>query len=306
MSSGSSDASDSNCELRDFLRTRRARLSPQDAGLPPAPGVRRVPGLRREEVARLAGVSVDYYVRLERGRDLNVSDSVLDAVARALRLDPADHAHLRALAHPRSSRRGGVVAPQRLRASLRLMLDRLDNVPALILGRRTDVLAANPLAQALFTDFDALPARERNMARYLFLDPDARIRLTDWEQAARDTIASLHLYVGQHRADPGLRDLIGDLADRSTDFRRWWARHEVAACAYGTRRFRHPLVGGLTLSNESFVPTDDPDLRFHLLTAEPGSPDRRALDLLAGWTTASIPRMSHPRSEAEGVRQGKK
>ncbi|MGA5552684.1 helix-turn-helix domain-containing protein [Streptomyces pseudogriseolus] len=295
MSSGSSGGPGGNPELRDFLRARRARLSPEDTGLPPGAGVRRVPGLRREEVARLAGVSVDYYVRLERGRNLNVSDSVLDAVARALRLDSTESAHLRALARPRPSRRRATPEPpQRVRPSLRLMLDRLDDVPVMILGRRTDVLAANRLARVLFTDFDALPARERNMARYLFLAPGARTRLPDWERSARDTVAALHLYTGRHRDDPALPALIGDLSLHSDEFRRWWAHHEVATCTHGTARFHHPLVGGLTLSNESFTPTDDPDLRLHLLTAEAGSPDRQALDLLAGWTAAPAERPAHP------------
>lgn len=286
MNSGTPGDRSDNRELRDFLRARRARLSPQDAGLPPTPGIRRVPGLRREEVARLAGISADYYIRLERGRDLNASDSVLDAVARALRLTPAEHTHLRALSRSRPSRRGTAAAPQRLRPSLRLMLDRLGDVPALVLGRRADVLAVNHLARVLFTDFEALPTRERNMARYVFLDPEARTRLSDWEQAARDTVASLHLYSGRHRSDPALHTLVGELSVRSDDFRRWWGRHEVAACVHGTTRFRHPLVGDLTLSNESFVPSDDPDLRLHLLTAEPGSPDQQALGLLASWTAS--------------------
>ncbi|GAA2458362.1 helix-turn-helix transcriptional regulator [Streptomyces glaucus] len=273
---------DGNCELRQFLRARRARLTPQEAGLSPGPRIRRVQGLRREEVARLAGVSVDYYVRLERGRPLNVSDSVLDAVARALRLDPAEHAHLHALTRRQHSRRDGAVPPQRVRPSLRLVLDRLDDVPALILGHRTDVLAANRPARLLFTDFDARPARERNMARYLFLDPEAPARLPDWEEAARRVVAALHLYTGRHRTDPALPALIGELSARSDDFRRWWARHEVASCAHGRVRFRHPLAGDLTLSHESFAPADDPGLSFVLLTAEPGSPSHRALRILAG------------------------
>ncbi|MFC9285102.1 helix-turn-helix domain-containing protein [Streptomyces sp. NPDC057052] len=301
MSSRSPGDRNDNCELRDFLRARRARLSPKDAGLPSAPGIRRVPGLRREEVARLAGVSVDYYVRLERGRSLNVSDSVLDAVGRALRLTPAEHTHLHTLVRSQSSRRGAPVAPQRLRPSLRLMLDRLDDVPALILGRRTDVLAANHLARVLFTDFDALPARERNMARHLFFDSGARTRLTEWEKAARDTVASLHLYAGRHRTDPALHALIGELSVHSADFRHWWAQHEVAACAHGTTRFHHPLVGGLTLGNESFVPTDDPDLRLHLLTAEPGSPDQQALGLLASWTASPAGGLPHARTTRSGL-----
>ncbi|MFF2384648.1 helix-turn-helix domain-containing protein [Streptomyces sp. NPDC058108] len=282
MSSATPGGRLDNGELRDFLRTRRARLSPEDAGLPTSPGIRRVPGLRREEVARLAGVSVDYYVRLERGRQLNVSDSVLDAVARALRLGPVEHTHLYALARPRphAQRDSSRMPPQRLHPSLRLMLDRLDGVPAMILGRRMDVLAVNRPARLLFTDFDARPVRDRNMVRYLFLDPGARTRLLDWEGTARATVASLHLYAGRHRTDPLLPGLVGELSAHSDDFRRWWARHELTACLHGSTRFRHPLVGTLTLSNETFTPADDPDVHLHLLTAEPGSADRQALDLL--------------------------
>ncbi|MFE5138382.1 helix-turn-helix domain-containing protein [Streptomyces fagopyri] len=283
-----------NGELRDFLRTRRARLSPGEAGLPSVPGIRRVPGLRREEVARLAGVSADYYVRLERGRHLNVSDSVLDAVARALRLDAVERTHLYALArpHPHAHRDSQRMPPQRLQPSLRLMLDRLEDVPAMILGRRLDVLAVNRPARLLFADFDARPVRDRNMVRYLFLDPEAKTRLIDWEKTARATVASLHLYTGRHRADPALPGLVGELSLHSDDFRRWWARHELTACLHGSTRFRHPLVGTITLSNEIFTPADDPDLHLHLLTAAPGGADRQALDLLASWTAEPAPHTS--------------
>ncbi|MGW2054229.1 helix-turn-helix transcriptional regulator [Streptomyces sp. NPDC001840] len=272
-----------NSELREFLRSRRARITPEAVGLSPQPGTRRVPGLRREEVAQLAGVSVDYYVRLERGRGANVSEAVLDAVARALLLDDTERAHLYALARPARSRRRPL-PPQRVRAGLYRILDTLGDTPALILGRRTDVLAANRLARAFYTDFDALPHRERNMARFIFLDEAARELYTDWEHSARGTVAALHLYAGAHPHDPQLAELIGELSVRDTDFRRWWADHDVLERTYGAKRYRHPLVGELTLDYEAFHPTGDPDQILGVHTAEPGSPSEHALRLLANWT----------------------
>jgi len=187
-------AQEANTELRDFLRSRRAKIAPQEAGLAPLPGARRVPGLRREEVAQLAGVSVDYYVRLERGRHLNVSASVLDAIARALRLNDLERAHLFRIAKPTRARPRSL-PPQRIRPGLQLLLDSLTDVPALVYGRRMDVLAANHLARALYTDFDALPARSRNMARLVFLDDHFHPLYADWEDTARSIVASLRLYL---------------------------------------------------------------------------------------------------------------
>ncbi|WP_230690020.1 helix-turn-helix domain-containing protein [Catellatospora paridis] len=270
-------------DLREFLRTRRARLTPGEAGLPDKPGIRRVPGLRREEVAQLAGVSVDYYVRLERGRGDNVSASVLDAVARALRLDAVERDHLFAVAKPA---RRAVLRPQQLRPAMLRVLDSFAGTPALIVGRRLDVLATNRLARALLTDFDARPPGERNMARYIFLDEAVRELYADWSTAARDTVAALHLYAGRHPHDPELAALVGDLSARDRDFRRWWANHDVLRCGDGTKRFRHPLVGELTLSYEAFTPTADPDLTLGVSIAAPGSPAERALRLLAERTAA--------------------
>lgn len=291
MSELSSDPG-GNTELREFLRSRRARITPEEAGLPPQPGTRRVPGLRREEVAHLAGVSVDYYVRLERGRGANVSEAVLDAVARALALNETERSHLFALARPTRARRRPM-PPQRVRPGLYRILDTLTDTPALVLGHRTDVLASNRLARALYTDFEALPHRERNMARFIFLDEAARDLYVDWERSARGTVASLHLYAGSHPQDPRLAELIGELSLRDPDFRRWWADHDVLRRTYGSKRYRHPLVGELILDYEALHPTGDQDQTLGIHTAEPGSPSEHALRLLAAWTgpptTAPLP-----------------
>jgi transcriptional regulator with XRE-family HTH domain len=276
-------AKEPNSELRDFLRTRRAKITPEEAGLPPQPGTRRVPGLRREEVAQLAGVSVDYYVRLERGRHLNVSASVLDAIARALRLTDLERAHLFRVAGPTRTR-PRPLPPQRVRPGLRLLLDSLTHVPALVYGRRMDVLAANHRARALYTDFEALPARSRNMARLVFLDDHFRSLYVDWEDAARGIVASPRLYAGRHPHDPALAELVGELSVQDADFRHWWADHDVFRRTHGTKRFHHPVVGDLVLGYEAFTPADDPEQTLGVFTAEPGSPSAERLNLLAGWS----------------------
>ncbi|MFE2883154.1 helix-turn-helix domain-containing protein [Streptomyces sp. NPDC059272] len=281
-------AQEPNSELRDFLRSRRARITPEEAGLAPAPGTRRVPGLRREEVAQLAGVSVDYYVRLERGRHLNVSASVLDAIARALRLTDLERAHLFRVARPCRTR-PRPLPPQRVRPGLRLLLDSLTEVPALVYGRRMDVLAANDLASALYTDFEALPARDRNMARLVFLDDDFRSLYADWEGAARGIVASLRLYAGRHPHDPALAELVGELSVLDADFRHWWADHDVFQRTHGTKHFHHPVVGDLVLAYEAFAPTDDPEQILGVSTAEPGSPSAERLQLLASWSRTPRP-----------------
>ncbi|MEV6008567.1 helix-turn-helix transcriptional regulator [Streptomyces sp. NPDC051976] len=280
-----SPGAEGNSDLREFLRSRRARLSPAEAGLDPGPGARRVPGLRREEVARLAGVSVDYYVRLERGRAANVSESVLDALARALRLDDTERGHLFAVARPARTGKHPQ-PPQRVRPGLYRVLETLPHTPALVVGHRTDVLATNRMARALYTDFDALPHRERNMARYIFLDPSARELYADWPGTARSTVAALHLYAGNHPHDTRLTELIGELSLHDTDFRRWWAAHDVLRRTSGTKRFHHPLVGDLELDYEALTPTGDPDQVLGIYTAEPGSPSARALRKLSEETDA--------------------
>ncbi|HEY3748690.1 MAG TPA: helix-turn-helix transcriptional regulator [Pseudonocardiaceae bacterium] len=273
-----------NTEFREFLRTRRARISPADVGLPPGPGTRRVQGLRREEVAMLAGVSVDYYIRLERGRNVNVSDTVLDAIARALRLNETERTHLFTVARPCRARRRPL-PPQRVRPGLRLVLESLIDLPAMVLGRRLDVLATNRMARALYTDFDALPHRERNMARYVFLDEGVRELYVDWPSAARGIVGTLHLYAGSYPHDPQLAELIGELSLQDKDFRRWWADHDVLQRTYGNKRYHHPVVGDMTLGYEALNPVGDPEQNIGLYTAEPGSPSEQALRLLASWTS---------------------
>ncbi|WP_371596310.1 helix-turn-helix transcriptional regulator [Streptomyces sp. NBC_00564] len=280
---------DRSTEIREFLRTRRARVTPEQAGLTPHPGARRVPGLRREEVAQLAGVSVDYYVRLERGRTQGVSPAVLEAVARALQLDDTERAHLFDLARPTETRvrRRRPLSPQRVRPVLYRALDSL-GAPAIVLGRRMDVLAANRLGYALFTDFQARPHRERNFARYVFLDEAAHALYADyWETAAGDCVATLHLYVGRHPDDPQLTELIGELSVQSDVFRRMWADHDVLAHTIGTKRLHHPLVGDLTLDYVVLAVEGDLDQNLTVLTPEPASPSAEALDILASWTHTS-------------------
>lgn len=272
-----------NVELREFLRSRRARLSPENAGLPARVGNRRVPGLRREEVAQLAGVSVDYYVRLERGRNVNVSESVLDALARALQLNPTERSHLFTVAKPTRARRRPL-PPLRVRAGLQRVVDSMVGIPAVLLGHRMDVLASNHLARALYFDFDDAPPRDRNMARFIFLDDAARGLYADWEGAARGVVASLRLYAGRHPNDPQLAELIGELSLRDEDFRGWWADHDVFQRSHGTKVYRHPVVGEMTLAYETLTPTGDPDLVLGLSTAQPGSPSEVALRLLDSWS----------------------
>ena len=271
-----------NVELREFLRSRRARVTPAAAGLPLRAGARRVPGLRREEVAQLADVSVDYYVRLERGRTANVSESVLDAVARALQLNDLERTHLFTLAKPRRAR-PRPLPPQHVRPGLRLVVDSITDAPALVLGRRLDVLAANPLARALFTDFDALPPHFRNMARLIFLHDHVRSLCTDWRATAQGIVANLRLYAGRNPHDPALAELVGDLSVQDPDFRRWWADHDVDQHTYGVRHCHHGLVGDLELGYEAFTPTDDPEQTLWVSTVQPGSLSEERLKVLASW-----------------------
>jgi transcriptional regulator with XRE-family HTH domain len=271
-----------NVELREFLRSRRARVTPAAAGLPLLPGPRRVPGLRREEVAQLAGVSVDYYVRLERGRTAGVSESVLEGVARALQLNELERTHLFTLAKPSRSR-PRPLPPQHVRPGLQLVVDSMTDVPVLVLGRRLDVLAANPLARALFTDFDALPPHFRNMARLIFLHDHVRSLCTDWRAAAQGIVANLRLYAGRYPDDPALAELVGDLSVQDPDFRRWWADHDVNQHTFGVRHCHHGLVGDLELGYEAFTPADDPEQTLWVSTVEPGSVSEERLKVLASW-----------------------
>ena len=269
--------------MAEFLRSRRARISPDEAGVVPYGGRRRVAGLRREEVAHLAGVSVDYYVRLEQGRAQNVSEAVIDAVARALRLDPQERDHLVRLTRPvRGARRPP--PPQRVRPQLRQLLEAMTDVAAYVVGRRTDVLATNRLGAALLTDFDALPPRQRNFARWDFGDEAAAAEVwVDWPAKAGDLVAFLHVDAGRHPNDPALAELVGELSMSSPTFRRLWAEHPVRDKGHATVQIRHPVVGTLDLAYESMRPTDDPDQTLITDSAPPGTPAVASLRLLASW-----------------------
>ncbi|RKE17554.1 helix-turn-helix domain-containing protein [Streptomyces sp. TLI_171] len=273
--------------LGEFLRTRRARLRPQDVGLTIATGRRRVPGLRREELALLAGVSVTYYTRLEQGQSVNASDGVLDAVARALRLDRDEHAHLRDLARPhRAGRPAAAPRPEQARPATRHLLAAMDRVPAVVLDRANDVLAWNPLGHALLAGHldpaaPDRPADRPNLTRLLFLDPHTRELYTRWQDEADVALAALRLTVGRHPGDRRLAALVGELAIHSEEFAELWARHPVRECTVGSKDFHHPLVGELALSFESLLTSDGTDHRLLLYTAAPGTPSAAALDLLA-------------------------
>jgi transcriptional regulator with XRE-family HTH domain len=277
--------SDPHRELGEFLRTARASRDPQDTGLLADGRIRRVPGLRREEVALLAGVSTDYYARLEQGRHLTPSTQVLDALIRALDLDEAGQAYLRTLLAANGSPSPRVrPATQRVRPGLHQLLDSLSSQPALILGDRTDVLASTPLARALFTDFDAIPAKRRNYARWLLLDEHARALFLDWEDQARNAVEALRLDAATTPDDAGTQQLVGELSLASAEFRQWWSGHRVHMRTHGTKRLDHPLVGRLEVQFETLTFPGDPRQALYVYTAEPGSRSHEALALLAGWT----------------------
>jgi transcriptional regulator with XRE-family HTH domain len=277
---------DFRAEIREFLGTRRARVTPEQAGLPAYGGNRRqVAGLRREEVALLAGISSEYYIRLERGNATGVSESVIDGIARALRLDDAERIHLldllRGAGATRPPRRRP--AQQRVRPTVRRVLDSMVGTPAFILSGRGDILAANPLGRALFSPVYAGSARPPNNARFIFLDPHATEFFRDWDQVANDAVAMLRASAGRDRYDRRLTDLIGELSTRSDQFRARWAAHNVRIHTTGVKLLHHPVVGDLDLPFETFPLGGDPGQCLLTYTAEPASPTRDSLDLLASW-----------------------
>ncbi|HUN31105.1 MAG TPA: helix-turn-helix transcriptional regulator [Trebonia sp.] len=289
---------DRSKEIAGFLRSRRAALTPEHARLAADGRARRVPGLRRDEVARLAGVSTEYYTRLEQGRAANPSAEVVESLARALQLDPSEREHLTDLLRPvPGTGRRAPVRPQRVRPGLYLMLETLSHVPAFILGRRTDVLAANHLAKAVLTDFDALPAANRNLARYYLLDPQAREQVGEWEKIAAETVATLRLEAGRYPGDRQLADLVGELTLKSPEFTGWWNDHRVLRRTHGAKHYYHPVVGELHFSYESFQTPGDPEQTLSVYNVEPGSASAQALQLLSSWTapkvTAPHPRPAH-------------
>ncbi|MCX5333556.1 helix-turn-helix transcriptional regulator [Streptomyces sp. NBC_00140] len=271
-------------DLGDFLRTRRARIQPEEVGLP-SHGRRRVPGLRREEVAQLAGVSVDYYIRLEQGRGPSVSDAVLDAVARVLRLDETEHAYLQAVARPR--KQGARPAAPRVRAGIQLLLDSMDHTPAFVLDRRMTVLAWNALADAVF-GYSGTTAEARSIPRQVFLDPAAHDFYPEWQAVAAQSVAHLRVQAGHHQDDRQLTALVGELSLKSEDFRRLWADHQVRECAYGVKRVQHPVAGRLVFPYESLTLPSDGDLTLLVYTPEPGSETAERLALLGSWASAEV------------------
>ncbi|MFG2886061.1 helix-turn-helix domain-containing protein [Streptomyces sp. NPDC048297] len=276
---------DRRAELSEFLRSRRARLKPEDVGLPDFGRHRRVPGLRREELAQLAGVSVAYYTRLEQGNGRNVSAEVLGSIARALRLSDAEHAHLTHLANPKAHKKKPAARQLQVRVALRQLLDAMEGVPAYVVGRRSEILAWNRMAAAVFGDWGELPAAERNWARLVFLHPDYRDLFVDWEQKAIDIVCALRMDAGCYPDDPRLSALVGELSVKSGEFRQLWATHDVKEKSHGVKRLHHPLVGELSLSYEGFRVAGDADLSLVTYHAEPGSPSAESLRLLASWGT---------------------
>ncbi|WP_327684461.1 helix-turn-helix transcriptional regulator [Streptomyces sp. NBC_00467] len=271
-------------ELGDFLKARRAAITPDRAGLVPTFHPRRVAGLRREEVAQLASISTEYYTRLEQGRLPGASPSTLDSIARALRLDADETGYLfqladKAASQPRRRRR----PTQRVRPQTQLLLDDLTSTPAMILGRHMSVIAWNRLAAALYTDFGALPPAERNLLRMAFLDPKIRSLYADWESAARACVSFVRMDAANAPTASDLQALVGELSVRDEDFRRWWASHDVAHKTYGTKQYRHPIAGDITLDWQILTLPHDPDQSLMVLTAPPSSPSHEALRFLASW-----------------------
>jgi transcriptional regulator with XRE-family HTH domain len=277
---------DTRSEIREFLTSRRANVKPEEAGLPWYGDNRRVPGLRREEVALLAGVSFAYYTRLERGNLNGVSQTVLDALARALQLDDAERAHLFDLAraaHPTMPARRH--PPKHgVRPSVQRILDAMTAAPAFVRNGRGDILATNQLGYALYSELYKHPARPVNTARFVFLDPRAADFFVDWDRVATEVVAVLRSEAGRDPYDRGLSELVGELSLQSEQFRTRWAAHNVRFHDKGTKHFHHPIVGDLTLTFETMQLTADTGLTMAVYTAEPGSKSEEALNLLASWT----------------------
>ncbi|WP_329459045.1 helix-turn-helix domain-containing protein [Streptomyces sp. NBC_01497] len=288
---------DDRRQIQEFLASRRARISPHSVGLPVAGRKRRVPGLRREEVAALAGLSVDYYIRLERGALTNASDSVLASIARALRLDAAEQAHLIDLARaarPSAASRSHRTPPTTIAPQLQAVLDALVGVPALVRSPTLDMIATNSLGRALYSVLYTGPSTgprtgprpSPSLARFTFLDPQARQFWRDWDQVADDLTAQLRAAAGANPLDRSLTDLVGELSTRSDTFGDLWARHDVRALGRGVKRFRHPVVGALELRYDLMRLTAEPGLTMITYTAEPGTASHDSLSLLASWAAS--------------------
>ncbi|MFG3250300.1 helix-turn-helix transcriptional regulator [Streptomyces sp. NPDC048187] len=292
----STSAHSEGAELGRFLRARRTRTSPEHVGLTVGAGVRRTPGLRREELATLAGISIDYYVRLERGKETRPSPAVLDSLARALHLDDQEHQHLRELA----ARAARYVpepppAPSRtVRPHLKLLLKSLRPNPAYVISRSMDMLAWNPGGLALYAGLQEWPATHRNLARYLFLHPAARDLFGDWDRQVTGCVARLRAVAGTAPDAPDLTSLVGELLLKSPDFARLWERYEVTGRKPARKTFRHPRVGTVTLTSQSMHLEATPGQRIGVYTAEPGTPDHDAMLLLDMTAPATSPGQEIP------------
>jgi transcriptional regulator with XRE-family HTH domain len=281
------DSDTLRAEVRDFLATRRGRITPAEAGLPVYGGLRRVSGLRREELAMLAGLSVEYYSRLERGNLRGVSEAVLEALSRALRLSEAERAHLYDLARAVNATAGArrAAVPQQVRPGVQSILDAI-TAPALVSNARMDYLAANRLGRALYAPLFDSPVGI-NAARFLLLDPRGADFYPEWDQAVDDVVALMRTEAGRSPFDKVLTDLIGELSTRSETFRARWARHDVRLHLTGRKWLRHPVVGDLDLRFETMELPADPGLALLLYTAEPDSETEQALTFLSSWASGN-------------------
>jgi len=293
---------DYQAELREFMVTRRARLTPEEAGVPTYTGSRRVPGLRREEVAHLAGVSVDYYTRLERGKTTGASIEVLEAIARALQLNDTEREHLMHLVQATRPARPGARKATRpkVRPAIQIVLDSI-TTPATVQNERLDLLAANRLGRALYAHVLEDPIQPGNFARFNFLDPRARDFHRDWDQATRNNVALLHAAAARDPHDQDLIQLIGQLSTQSELFRTLWGSHNVLKYRSGAKHYHHPIVGDLTFGFEALDIATDPGQHLTVLTIEPGSPTAEAIRLLDSWTTPdSAVKQHQARQEPSG------
>lgn len=300
---------DNRIETRDFLSTRRAKITPEQAGLAAYGGNRRVPGLRRGEVAMLAGMSVEYYTRLERGNLSGVSESVLEALANALQLDDAERSHLYDLARAASD--GGRLRrrparKQAIRQGVQLTLDAITQSPAIVRNGRLDILASNAMGRALYSDIysgnTGNAAEAPNLARYLFFDHRSHDFYPDWERAANDTVAIMRTEAGRDPYDRGLSDLVGELSTRSEEFRVRWAAHNVRQHYTGQKNFRHPIVGDLHMLYEAMQFSADTGLTLTVYNSEPNTPTADAFRLLASWAaTTQEPDPGHARVPGEAL-----
>jgi transcriptional regulator with XRE-family HTH domain len=272
-------------ELGAFLRARRAEVSPEQVGLPVVRRSRRVPGLRREEVAQLAMISTDYYTRLEQGRLTGASTSVLDAIAGALRLGDDQRRYLYTLTNKKVMSRA--TGAERVRPQTQLLLDNLVNTPAIVLGRCLDVLAWNSLAAALFIDFGQIPRHDRNFVRLLFLDSEVRGRYADWQSMARTCVAFFRVAVAERPADPRLVEVVGHLSVHDVDFRIWWAERNVDYQTFGTKSLQHPVAGAFTLDWQLLRSAYDEGQAILVMTAPSGTRSQEALRFLSAWTSQS-------------------